>query len=738
MPGVSGGSGGGPFSPAIIGGLMPGTQDGWGTANSTKRKADSSYHRTQASNQRTIRTATLAGMEGKSAERLMKAHAIAEVKHNVVADGHDFKAKGYETCNNALETARSRLQNIDDEAHREINRVLKQKGNFALKWAEIVKIVADARADAIRVAADTTETILSAGSRLLTDTGQDKTINDHVQGLDSKFNIDMPPSEPQMPDQADIEGAGGSMGGGVDDVIVDAGGDGAGGALKVDNASNGASNANGSLNNASNGSLSGLSDASPAGAGEHVTPVSNNGSPVGGGGVLPAGAAVGAPAAGGGSGPRVSGGSGVGVPSGGGSSVPSVPESLTPAGLAQGFTTGMSTGAPAAVESNAATSSVVNAASGGHAGPPPAAAPMAGAGSVPVVSGGVSAVHHVDSAPVEHVSASAPPAAAPPVVQPVVAPPPMAAPPPPMLAGGPLPAYGADLRAAAAAAAPPPPPVTPPVSSAPPVAGSASTAPASGSALNPAVVNKPAPAPTAAAASSVGAPMVAGAAAGAAAGAVAGTAARVDEAQRRCADAVAALAFQEPRLRWAAGLDDADGQVVVVTDLAGGWLPSHVRPPAGVRLIEPSVDVASGGLSLDMLLGKTVFRADYVPGGPVGEPRVELSDWPRKLEPVPDVRWEIRQAADWRDGLPRLAHTMAKAWATGNGVRPMEMDALRDFISHTKAEVLRSYPGAVHPHTVGNWMLTAAIEAFNNGESLLGTYHFSWFRALCGAGQAAV
>lgn len=712
---------------------MPGTQDGWGTANSTKRKADSSYHRTQASNQRTIRTATLAGMEGKSAERLMKAHAIAEVKHNVVADGHDFKAKGYETCNNALETARSRLQNIDDEAHREINRVLKQKGNFALKWAEIVKIVADARADAIRVAADTTETILSAGSRLLTDTGQDKTINDHVQGLDSKFNIDMPPSEPEMPEMPEEAGGTGSGTGdhiavGPDDHIVDASSGTGSGELQVD-----------PVSNSTGSQLDGLPAASSTGVGQPAGATGTNGSPVGGGGVLPAGAGVGAPAAGGGgSGPRVSGGSGVGVPSGGGgSSVPSVPEGLTPAGLAQGFTNGMSTGAPAAMESNAATSSVVNAATGGHAGAPPPAAPVSGAGSVPVVSGGGGpVVHHVDSGSVEHVSGSAASAAAPPVV-PAVAPAPVvgAPPPPPMPAGGALPAYGADLRAAAAAAAPPPPPVTPPVTSAPPAAGSASTAPASGSTLNPAVVNKPAPAPTAAA-SSVGAPMVASAAAGAAAGAVAGTAARVDDAQRRCADAVAALAFQEPRLRWAAGLDDADGQVVVATDLAGGWLPSHVRPPAGVRLIEPSADVASGRLSLDMLLGKTVFRADHVPGGPVSEPRVELSDWPRKLEPVPDVRWEIRQAADWRDGLPRLAHTMAKAWATGNGVRPMEMDALRDFISHTKVEVLRSYPGAVHPHTVGNWMLAVAIEAFNNGESLLGTYHFSWFRALCGAGQA--
>lgn len=733
MPGVSGGSGGGSFSAAIIGGLMPGTQGGWGTANSAKRKSDSVYHRSQASNQRTIRTATLAGMEGKSAERLMKAHAIAEVKHNVVADGHDVKASAYEAGNNTLEAVRSKLQHIDAEAHQKINDVLKKKTNFALKWAEIVEIVTEARADAVRAVADGVESTLSTLSRVLSDTGQDKSVNDVVHALDSKYQIDMPSSEPELPDKAAFgEGDSGAHSGGAIDGKS---------ASFTDNHS-GENNSSASFGGNSAGSPTGAAEEgtklpfNPNGAGG-ATQGSGAGTPaVGGGGVLPAaGMGGGAP-----SGPRVPG-SGVGVPGGGGSSVPSVPESLTPAGLAKGFTTGMSTGAPAALESNAATSSVVSAASGGHASPaPPAATPMSGAGSVPVVSGGGgSAVHHVDSGSVEHVSASAAPA--PSVVQPVVAaPPPMVggAPPPPVMPGGPLPAYAADVRAAAAAAAPPPAAsVVPPVSAAP-AGGSASTAPASGSSLNPAVVSKPAAPAAAGVGSSVGAPMTVSATAGAVTGAVAGAAAKASDAQRRCDDAVAALAFQEPRLRWAAGLDDVDGQVLVVTDLAGGWLPGHVRPPAGVRLVEPSADVtAGGGLSLDMLLGKTVFRADHVPGGPVRDPRVELSDWPRKLEPVADVRWELRQAADWRDGLPRLAHTMAKAWATGNGVRPIEIDTLRDFISHTRAEVLRSYPGAVHPHTVGNWMLAAAIDAFNHGESLLGTYHFTWFRALCGVAQAA-
>lgn len=295
MPGVSEGSGSGPFSAAIVGGLMPGTQDGWGTQNAAKRKADSSHHRGQASNQRTIRTATLSGMEGKSAERLMKAHAIAEVKHNVVSDGHDTKASAYETGENALAAVRKKLKQIDADAHRQINEVLKKKIPFALKWAEIVKIVTEARADAIRAVADGVETTLSALSRVLTETGQDKTVNEVVQGLDSKYNIDMPPSEPKMPDKAGFDGAGGSIG--PDDKIVDASGDGAGGALPVNNAGNNTANGSGGVNNANNGSLSDLPGASPGGAGEHVTPVSNG---VGGGVPVASGAGA-TPGAGGGS-----------------------------------------------------------------------------------------------------------------------------------------------------------------------------------------------------------------------------------------------------------------------------------------------------------------------------------------------------------------------------------------------------------------------------------------------------
>lgn len=467
MPGVSGGAGGGPFSAAIVGGLMPGTQDGWGTQNATKRKADSSHHRSQASNQRTIRTATLSGMEGKSAERLMKAHAIAEVKHNVVSDGHDTKASAYETGENALAAVRKKLNKIDADAHEEINRVLKEKMPFALKWAEIVKIVTEARTDAIRAVADGVETTLSALSRVLTETGQDKTVNEVVQGLDSKFKMDMPPSEPQMPDKADFdENSSGAHSGAIDGQS----------ASFTDNHLE---------DNNSPASFGENSAGAHSGAAEGTTPTSNRpfepngaggtaqggggatGAPAVGGGVpvaSGAGATSGA-GSGGGSAPRVPSGGGVGAPGGGSSSVPSVPEALTPAGLAKGFSTGMSTGAPAALESNAATSSVVNAASGGQVGPPPAA-PVSGASSLPVVSGGAS-VHHVDSGPVvEHASASAASPAPAPVVQPMVAPPPppMMAPPPPPIAPGPLPAYAADLRAAAAAV----PPAVPPASVVPP------------------------------------------------------------------------------------------------------------------------------------------------------------------------------------------------------------------------------------------------------------------------------
>lgn len=72
--------------------------------------------------------------------------------------------------------------------------------------------------------------------------------------------------------------------------------------------------------------------------------------------------------------------------------------------------------------------------------------------------------------------------------------------------------------------------------------------------------------------------------AGATAGAVSARAAEQQRLQR----IVDAVARQEPRISWAAGLRDDGTTTLLVTDLAGGWIPPHVRLPANVTLLEPT------------------------------------------------------------------------------------------------------------------------------------------------------
>ena len=71
-----------------------------------------------------------------------------------------------------------------------------------------------------------------------------------------------------------------------------------------------------------------------------------------------------------------------------------------------------------------------------------------------------------------------------------------------------------------------------------------------------------------------------------AAGAAAGAGAAHTQARHRLQRLLDFVARQEPRLRWAIG-DREDGSTILVTDLAGGWVPPHVRIPVGVTLLAP-------------------------------------------------------------------------------------------------------------------------------------------------------
>ncbi len=188
------------------------------------------------------------------------------------------------------------------------------------------------------------------------------------------------------------------------------------------------------------------------------------------------------------------------------------------------------------------------------------------------------------------------------------------------------------------------------------------------------------------------------------------------------------VARQEPRLNWAVG-DRDDGMTVVVTDFAHGWIPPGIALPAGVRLLEP--DRRNGKASA--LLGNTTCAATYGPGDSFGWSAdfaaTESSMQPRELPPVDDLGWELGAATHWRDGLPRMVHTLAKAAAAGTGIAAEEVDLLRVYLDTARYRLLDQYP-AVDPALLLNCVLLAATEGIVTGDSISANYHLAWFQKL--------
>lgn len=188
------------------------------------------------------------------------------------------------------------------------------------------------------------------------------------------------------------------------------------------------------------------------------------------------------------------------------------------------------------------------------------------------------------------------------------------------------------------------------------------------------------------------------------------------------------VARQEPGLKWAVGQRE-DGTTVLVTDLAHGWIPSGVDLPAGVVLVEPGRRSGSAAA----LLGSTALSAAYTPGDPFGNATqfdvTTTSSAIRRAEPVEDLGWQLTEATHWRDGLPRMVNTMAKAGATGTGVVDAELDVLRVHLDTARYQLLASYPD-IEPSVLLNCLLLAATEAIVRGDRTAANYHFAWFRAL--------
>ncbi|HXY67699.1 MAG TPA: DUF5631 domain-containing protein [Mycobacterium sp.] len=302
---------------------------------------------------------------------------------------------------------------------------------------------------------------------------------------------------------------------------------------------------------------------------------------------------------------------------------------------------------------------------------------------------------------------------------------------------GPLPAYGADLRPPTPASSPPPPviaspPSTPsaPISQPPPgaVSGSASVHPSAGGTPGvgqPATVARQSGLPTAAQSPpGVGTEGAIASAGGALAGALSADA----TARARLQRLVAVVASQEPRLAWAIG-DRADNTTVLVTDLASGWIPPGIEIPAAVTLLEPARRRGDiGALLGEVELAAATEAGHYRPESDADEP-VPTSPRPRHAPEVEELNWQLNQATHWRDGLPRLAHTLARAASRGTGVLESEAEQLHDELSKLADRVLDRYPDNVDAADVGNWQLLAAIEALVNGDKAAANYHLAWFLA---------
>ncbi len=434
--------------------------------------------------------------------------------------------------------------------------------------------------------------------------------------------------------------------------------------------------------------------------------------------------------------PAVPSGSGVGTVSqpatGVGTGQPGIPalhtaptHALSPEGFAQNFNAGSQTGTPMSAGTEALSSSAAHAMqpqaplhTESMAPPPmapttPTAAPIfETAHAAPTYDAAQAPVAPQPEAPQAYVAA--PSAQAAPIMPSTAAP---AAP------QGPLPAYGADLRPPAATA-----PASPPAMPTAASPASAPVHPSTGAQLNQPAVVRQAPT-TAATAATTPAGLTENAFAATTTGAMAGASAVQTQAQQRLTRLLDAVARQEPKLRWAIG-DRDDGDTVLATDLASGWIPPHIEIPTGIKLLKPG----SRSKSLDALLGETILTAAYMPGQylPPAEDvdPTQMSIRARDTQQVEDLGWELSQATKWRDGLPRLAHTLAKAASTGTGYLDSEVDLLRDHLATVAAQVMGDYPDHVDAAIVGNWQLLATIDALIKGEKTAANYHFAWFQAL--------
>jgi len=234
-----------------------------------------------------------------------------------------------------------------------------------------------------------------------------------------------------------------------------------------------------------------------------------------------------------------------------------------------------------------------------------------------------------------------------------------------------------------------------------------------------------------------GSTLAGGSAVSATAGAAAGAASNRAAEQQRLQRLVDAVARQEPRIAWAARLRDDGTTNLLVTALAGGWIPPHVRLPANITLLEPTM--RRRDVSATNLLGAVVAAAAHEPNAYVAEPSPDApvlsGDRPARSN-TPDVEElgpTLVEAVRRRDGLPRIAQAIAAPAARKTGVLESEAEMLTDCIGSIRESVLGAYPD--HDlAAVGDWMMLAAIQSLIDEHAYLANYHMAWFSALCRQG----
>lgn len=669
----------------------------WWPAPSTALRAGAQHWNAACTEQqlysqtlRTQWTLFAAHNQGHTADDLINRFQQGERFHLDLAEKYQTKASAFSSAADATDYLRSRLSDIASTGNEEINEILASKKLPPEKLTEIQGVQLRCNADAANASRDAVDKMMAATQKILDIEGMGGDARSWAR--ENGFNVDDP--SPPNPISAHDLGSSGTSPSKI------GGGSGQGGSGQ-------------------GGGASGVSQ-----AGYHGGFWQGGTSSDSGAGLAAAGSTHG----------------GAGTVSPGMSGIQGSGMSMSPAGLGQGaqpnlaqsFTSGFATGQATGPQGQVFASGAFNAFDGGTPQTPqgvPAVAP-----TVPSAGAFIAATPPVDAPP---------PAAPAPMttggatsVAPAVMTGSSWSSPGASVGGGPsipsgsLPAYGSDLRPPVVA--PPSVPSAPagPISGAP-VAPSPASSPSAGGPLVSPVERTAAGAAAGhagAGSSAMASASAASAATGATAGAVSGRAAEQQRLQRL----VDAVARQEPRLSWAAGLRD-DGTTTLVTDLAGGWMPPHVRLPAHVTLLEPTPRRHDANV-VDLLGAITVAAAHhantYVAEPGSDEPALSGDRPARSAAPhVDELGPTLVEAVRRRDGLPRIAQAVAAPAVRKTGVLEREVEMLRECVADIQHSVMTAYPKH-DPAAVGDWMLLAAIEALIDGHEYLTNYHMAWFDAI--------